>query len=123
MKTLKIGIASREQMQARTMAIARGQVRPKASDPKVWFTSVESLAKVLSTKNRELLTIIASQQPKSITELESLTGRAKSNLSRTLHTMENYGLVKLQKGKGGTIVPITPYGEVKFSLPLVLMQR
>ena len=29
MKTLKIGIASYDEMKARTMAIARGEIRPK----------------------------------------------------------------------------------------------
>lgn len=119
MKALSIGIATHEQMRARTIAIARGQLRPKATDPKVWFNSVESFAKVLSAKNRELLAVIAKEQPKSITELETLTGRAKSNLSRTLHKMEHYGLVELKKGKGGTIVPRTPYGSVKLSLDLM----
>jgi len=45
MKTLKIGIASYEDMKARTMAIARGQLKPKPGEPKVWFTSAESFAR------------------------------------------------------------------------------
>lgn len=47
MKTLKIGIASYEDMKARTMKIARGQLKPRPQDPKVWLTSPESFAKVL----------------------------------------------------------------------------
>ena len=41
------------------MAIARGERRVAAGEPKVWFTSTESFAKVLSAGNRELLRIIA----------------------------------------------------------------
>ena len=48
MKTLKIGIAAYEDMKGRTMAIARSQLKPKANEPKVWFASTESFAKVLS---------------------------------------------------------------------------
>jgi hypothetical protein len=44
MKTLKVGIASAEDMIARTMSIARGELKPTAADPKVWFTSPESFA-------------------------------------------------------------------------------
>ena len=55
MKMLKIGIASYEDMKARTLAIARGELKPKATDPKVWFPSTESLIRVLSDKNRLLL--------------------------------------------------------------------
>src|ERR1022692_1741614 len=66
MKTLRIGIASYEDMKARTMVIARGKLKPKPGDPKVWFTSTESFAKVLSNKNRALLATIASTHPFSL---------------------------------------------------------
>ena len=39
MTTLKVGIANYEEMKARTMRIARGEEKPAAGDPKVWFTS------------------------------------------------------------------------------------
>ena len=55
MTTLKVGIASYQEMKARTMAVARGERRIAATEPKVWFTSTESFAKVLSAGNRELL--------------------------------------------------------------------
>src|SRR4051794_22270126 len=57
MTTLKVGIASYEDMKARTMRIARGE-KPARGAPKVWFTSTESFSKVLSAGNRELLRII-----------------------------------------------------------------
>lgn len=41
MTTLKIGIATYEEMKARTLAVARGDLTPKAEDPKVWSTSVD----------------------------------------------------------------------------------
>ncbi len=50
MKTLKIGIASYEEMKARTLAIARGEIKPSRDEPTIWFTSIESLAQVLSEK-------------------------------------------------------------------------
>ena len=57
MKTLRVGIASYEQMKARTLAIARGEYKPAAGEPKVWFRSAESFARVLSDRNRALLGI------------------------------------------------------------------
>ena len=62
MKILKVGIASIEDMKKRTLAIARGRLKPPKGDPKVWFTSPESFAKVLSNKNRALLHMIASTE-------------------------------------------------------------
>ncbi len=101
MTTLKVGIASYDEMKARSMAIARGERSVSPSEPKVWFTSTESFAKVLSAGNRELLRLIATRSPNSLDELAEMTGRAKSNLSRTLRTMEGYGLVRLERGADG----------------------
>jgi predicted transcriptional regulator len=118
-KVLKIGIASRQDMKARTLAIARGELKPRADDPKVWFSSIESLAQVLSTRNQLLLEIIRAAKPASLGELAKLSGRAESNLSRTLYTMERYGLVELRKSAQGTLVPSVPYDryQVECALP------
>ncbi len=116
MKTLKIGIAEYDQMKARTIAIARGEYKPAKSEPKVWFTSVESFAKVLSQRNRELLALIAREKPDSLTTLAMLTGRSKSNLSRTLKTMSRYGLVELKEGQRGTLIPRARYHRVRLDV-------
>jgi predicted transcriptional regulator len=118
MTTLKVGIASYEQMKARTLAVTRGTQSVRRDDPKIWFTSMESFAKVLSDRNRALLGLIAETHPESLAELAELSGRAKSNLSRTLKTMERYGLVQLRKGQGGTIVPRVPYSGIALAVPL-----
>ena len=118
MTTLKVGIASYEDMKARTMAVARGKQRVAASEPKVWFTSTESFAKVLSAGNRDLLRIIVENAPRSLDELARITGKAKSNLSRTLKTMAGYGLVRLDRGERGRITPKVVYDRVELDLPL-----
>ena len=119
MTTLRIGIADYEQMKARTMAIARGQRRRAPGDPHVWFTSIESFARVLSAGNREVLRVIVEKTPGSLDELARLTGRAKSNLSRTLKTMAGYGLVSLERGERGRITPTVRADRVKLDLSLV----
>ncbi len=119
MTTLKIGIATYDQMKARTMAIAEGEHKPKRGEPKIWFTSMESFARVLSDRNRALLDLIIEAQPDSLTELAELSGRAKGNLSRTLKTMERYGLVTLSKGTKGRIKPRVPYSGVVLDVPLI----
>ena len=118
MKTLKVGIASFESMKARTMATARGERKPRKGEPKVWFTSIESFAKVLSDRNRALLALIAEEEPESLAELATLSGRAKSNLSRTLRTLEQYGLVRLKKGKKGKIAARVPYSDIVLDVPI-----
>ena len=96
MKTLKIGIMSQKEIRERTLAIARGEYKPKSDEPKIWFTSIRSLAEVLSDDNQALLQVIMNKKPGSIRELADITGRHSSNLSRTLKTLSSYGFVKLK---------------------------
>jgi predicted transcriptional regulator len=118
MTTLKIGIADYEEMKARTLRIARGEHHVAPDEPTVWFLSLESFAKVLSAGNRALLRLIAEQAPGSLDELARLSGREKSNLSRTLKTMEGYGLIRLERGEHGRIIPHVTYDNVELELPL-----
>lgn len=119
MTTLKVGIASYEEMKALTMAVARGQRKLTVKDPRVWFPSTESFAKVLSAGNRDLLRMIADKAPGSLEELAQLAGRKKSNLSRTLKTMANYGLVRLERGQRGRIAAKVVHDRIVLELPLV----
>lgn len=105
MKKIVIGIMSQEKIRERMLAIAKGEYKPKRGEPKVWFTSMKSLAEVLSDKNRALLHVIADMKPESLQDLAEVTGRQPSNLSRTLKTLESYGFVELRK-KNKAIRPI-----------------
>ena len=105
MKMLKIGIASYEQAKARTLAIARGELKPKPTDPKVSLPLDGEPGPGLSDKNRLLLATIRDSRPQSLSDLAELTGRKKSNLSRTLKTMERYGIVTLERRAQGRVVP------------------
>jgi predicted transcriptional regulator len=97
MKVVRIGILPQAEIRQRMLAIARGEMKPKPSDPRIWFTSMRSLAQVLSDENRALLDVIRTAKPESITELARMTGRKQGNLSRTLKTMSRYGLVSLER--------------------------
>lgn len=123
MTTLKVGIATYEEMKARTLAVARGERRVAPDEPKVWFTSTESFAKVMSAGNRDLLRVIADQAPGSLDELARITGKAKSNLSRTLKTMAGYGLVRLERGERGRLVPTVVHDRVELDLPLTITRK
>jgi predicted transcriptional regulator len=97
MKAIVIGIMPQEKIRERVLSIARGEYKPKASEPKIWFTSMRSLAEVLSDENRVLLQVIKDTRPESITSLAEATGRKPGNLSRTLKTMSNYGIVEMKR--------------------------
>ena len=108
---------SREDYKKRTMAIARGEYRPKKGEPKVWFETLQSMAQVLSSENQQLLKIIKEKNPTSLKELEIATGRKRSNLSRTLHTMSRYGIIDLVK-HNRTVQPIVKATDFKIEFGL-----
>lgn len=116
MKTLKVGIASYEETKARSLAIARGEYKPKRGEPKVWFLSLESFVKVFSDRNRVLLKTIAEEEPDSLTELAEISGHTQSNLLRTLHALEQYGFVRLEKSQKGKIVPHALYSKITLAM-------
>jgi len=116
-KVLKFGIMSREDYKKRTMAIARGEYRPKKGEPKVWFETLQSMAQILSSENRQLLKIIKEKNPTSLKELEIATGRKRSNLSRTLRTMSRYGIIDLVK-HNRTVQPIVKATDFKIEFGL-----
>ena len=70
----------------------------------IWFDSLKSVASVLSEDNQSLLEIIRKNRPKTVTEIARISGRAVSNLSRTIKTLERHGLVELEHS-GNKIMP------------------
>jgi predicted transcriptional regulator len=117
MSVLRVGIASYAEIKERTLGIARGKLKPKPDEPKIWFASTESLGRVLSEENRALLGLIRESGGKSLTELAKLTGREKSNLSRTMKTMEHYGILKLNRSHGKVVAKF-PYQSISIAVPV-----
>lgn len=82
--------------------IGISNAQPAKSDrshppPTIWFDSLRQMAGVLSDENRDLLRLIRDRQPRTVLELADWSGRAASNLSRTLRNLESYGLVRLNR--------------------------
>jgi predicted transcriptional regulator len=98
-KVVKVGIISREDYRKRTIAIVKGEYTPRRDEPKIWFESLRSMSQVLGNENQALLRLILEKKPQSLGELEQLSGRKKANLSRTLKTLERYGIVALDRDK------------------------
>jgi len=119
---MRVGIMSKEEYRRRTIAIAKGEYTPKPGEPKVWFESLQSMAQVLSNENQELLKVILECKPSSLKELEKMTGRKSSNLSRTLKQMANFGIIDLARDKKN-IRPIVKATSFKVEFGLKRMFR
>ncbi len=112
MKAIVVGILPQDRIRERMLVIARGEYRPKAAEPKIWFTSMRSLTEVLSYDNRALLKVIQDTKPQSISTLAEMTGRTPGNLSRTLKTMSNYGFVEMRR-ENRHVRPIAKFTEFR----------
>lgn len=77
-------------------AVARGEKTAPQDAAQPSFNSAEALIRLLTPQNRQLLSIIRDKHPQSIAELSDLTGRAPSNLTRTLSKLESAGFVKME---------------------------
>ena len=102
----RIGIMSEPLIRMRLLAIAQGKYTPQENEPKVWYTSINAISQILRPENIELLRLMDSERPGSVTELSELTGRAKSNLSNTLKALSEKGFVRLEQGNGKAIKPV-----------------
>ena len=102
----RIGIMSEALIRMRLLAIAKGEYTPQPDEPKIWYTSINAISQILRSENIELLRLIDSERPESVTQLAELTGRAKSNLSSTLKTLGEKGFVRMEQGKGKSLKPV-----------------
>lgn len=87
------------------MLVARGKRTPPAQANAPIYESAEALLRLLTPENRRLLAIIAKKKPKSVAALAALTGRAESNVSRTLAKLQSAGIVRMDDGDGRAKVP------------------
>jgi predicted transcriptional regulator len=112
---LKVGIATVQQQRERALAIAAGTRKRDADEPTVWFPSMSVAARVLSDENLTLLKTIREVQPESIDALAEALGKQQPNVSRSLHAMEPYGLVRLVK-RGRVVTPETTVEHVTIAM-------
>jgi len=94
-----------QELEAEMRAVARGEKAAPKDAAAPSFNSVDALMRLLTPENRRLMATIRDKKPKSIAELAKLTGRAPSNLTRTLNKLEDAGLVKMRADKK-TKIPI-----------------
>ena len=99
----------------------RGRTRARngSGSTTLSFPSLDSLSRILCDENRRLLTIIDRHRPRSLPDLERLSGRRASNLSRTLRMLSRYGILELRRGKRGAIAPIVLVRTIRLDLKLI----
>jgi len=110
-RILRIGVASRDYIHNRMRAIAKGDLKPLATDPRVWFTSYEALARVFSKTNIMLIEILREKDLDSVTELAKEVGKEKTNVLRSLRILQEFEIVEFEEGEGGRKAPRLKYDD------------
>jgi len=111
----KVTVQSHAQLRAEMKAVARGERPAPEWAGGISFNSVEGLLRLLTPQNRRLLAVIRDKKPRSISELAELTGRAQSNLTRTLGKLEAAGFVRM-KDVDRRRVPMTTIRLLRISI-------
>ena len=110
-RILHIGIAPRERIHKRMLDIAKGARRQQPGEPRVWFTSYEALARVLSKQNMLLIEMIRDGEPESVTDLAKRVRRNKTNVLRSLKILKEFEIVDFEEGQGGRKAPRLNYDD------------
>ncbi|CAM3760227.1 MarR family protein [Vibrio aerogenes CECT 7868] len=119
----KIGIMSESLIRFRLLAIAQGKYVPEPDEPKIWYTSVNAVSQVLRPENIELLRLIDAEKPASLTQLATLSGREKSNLSNTLKALSEKGFVRMEQSTGRTLKPVALFTDFEIMTDSALEQK
>ncbi len=133
--TEKVRTGTFQEFKDYTLAVARGVRKVDPNEPKIWiesrdprggaettvqFTSLEAGAKLLSAKNRELLRLIVTREPRSVSELAAMAHRAPQNVQRTLQRLNAAGIVRLSPGEGRAVRPTVTARKVHIEIDLAL---
>ena len=134
-KSTRTKIGTFKEFQDFTLAVVRGERKVDPNEPKIWmerrdgdntaertiqFQSLEAGAKLLSARNRDLLRLIATREPQSVSELAAMVNRAPQNVQRTLHRLSDAGIVRLSRGEGRAIRPTLTARKVHIEIDLAV---
>ena len=85
----------------------------------VALESVEAALRLLTGQNRDLIRMIEAGKFNSMAELAAQSGRAESNLNRTIKKLSKLGLVTLKRERGRLIKPELAIRSLRIELDFV----
>jgi len=81
--------------------------------------SVEAALRLLTGQNHDLIRIIQAGKFNSMAELAAQSGRAESNLNRTIKKLSKLGLVTLKRERGRLVKPELAIRSLRIELDFV----
>ena len=120
-KKIKIRVMSLEESSKEAIEVAREIDKGifKKRTPAISFENFEVYLRTFTQKRMNLLKIIGSKKPKTISELTNITKRNFKNIHSDIKILKTYGLIKLEKSNLG-LMPIALYDEVDIDIKIPL---
>ncbi len=91
--------------------------------PPAKTASPRQLMRLFSGRNVELLLLIKTRKPQSVSELARLSKRPKESLTRTLQRLAAVGIVEMRKAAGRGKAPTVACDRVRLELPLETAEK
>ena len=121
MPTLKVTVGERDRLDQRTRSrIKAAQEGEDLDDPQpvLNFGSYAEISRLLSPKNLELLEMIFTHNPESISEAAKLVDRDYKQVHRNLSELEDIGIIEFEGGGAGTAKrPKLGYDGLEIDIP------
>ena len=117
LKKVRIIVETLEKTNDRWVAALKGKVRTKPGEEILSVASWEVLGKILSTPRLQILTVIPSLKPKSISALAKAMQKDFKNVYSDVKFLADLGLIELrEEGPKKTLVPIAKFAGIELAL-------
>lgn len=121
MKTKKIVIKSRRELDEELLDVAKRLDRGEKVKPRVgeYFESLEAVRSFLTDKRLELWRVIRDQEPESLTALARLVKRDYKDVHEDVAILVEVGLVEYKKPKGAktrAVKPVSVVDQLEFKV-------
>jgi predicted transcriptional regulator len=117
LKKVRIIVQPIEDTKAQWAEALRGKIRSIQMPGTIVFTSLESVAKVLSPARLELLGAVLNGKPESLYALAKAVGRDFKNVHSDVKMLAEVGLLELKPtGKRDALKPIAKYSRFEVDL-------
>ena len=115
-RKVKVGIKSLKTALNEFVEIGKAveEGKPVKKDKGVYFTSVEAFRKAITPQRLELLKVIKTEKPSSVSQLSNITHRDVKNISDDIKFLEQVGLVEIKRNKrvDKEIIPFVGYDKI-----------
>jgi predicted transcriptional regulator len=117
LKKVRIRVEALEETTARWSAALKGKVKSKSGEELITVPNWEVLGRILSPPRLQILTMIPSLKPKSISALAKALKKDFKNVYSDVKFLADLGFIELrEEGTKKTLVPIAKFDGIEFGL-------